>query len=74
MIQIRLVTNQVTVAEENLLIPLREVARQHVANVLDGCGWNKNRAARVLEVDVKTVNKKIRDFGITRADCERALE
>ena len=25
-------------------------------------GWNKARAARVLEVDVKTLNKKIREL------------
>jgi DNA-binding NtrC family response regulator len=47
-------------------LPLHEVERQHVERVLEATGWNKARAARVLEVDVKTLNKKIRDFGITR--------
>ena len=47
-------------------LPLHEVERQHVERVLEATGWNKARAARVLEVDVKTLNKKIRDFGINR--------
>jgi DNA-binding NtrC family response regulator len=46
---------------------LAEIERRHVERVLNATGWNKARAARVLEVDIKTLNKKIRDFGITRA-------
>ena len=45
---------------------LAEIERRHVERVLQATGWNKARAARVLEVDIKTLNKKIRDFGITR--------
>ena len=45
---------------------LAEVERRHVEHVLNATGWNKARAARVLEVDIKTLNKKIRDFGINR--------
>jgi two-component system response regulator AtoC len=51
------------VADE-ALTPLAEVERRHVARVLHATGWNKARAARVLEVDIKTLNKKIRDFKI----------
>jgi transcriptional regulator with GAF, ATPase, and Fis domain len=47
-------------------MPLHEVERRHVERVLEATAWNKARAARVLEVDIKTLNKKIRDFGITR--------
>ena len=54
-------------ALENVLTPLAEVERQHVERVLNATGWNKARAARVLEVDIKTLNKKIRDYGITRS-------
>ena len=46
---------------------LSEVERRHVERVLTATGWNKARAARVLEVDIKTLNKKIRDFGISRS-------
>jgi DNA-binding NtrC family response regulator len=45
---------------------LAEIERRHVERVLHATGWNKARAARVLEVDIKTLNKKIRDFGIGR--------
>ena len=50
------------VADGNHLVSLAEVERRHVERVLDATGWNKARAARVLEIDVKTLNKKIRDF------------
>ena len=46
--------------------PLAEIERRHVERVLQATGWNKARAARVLEVDIKTLNKKIRDFQIAR--------
>jgi two-component system response regulator AtoC len=49
-------------AEESVLAPLVDVERRHIGRVLNATGWNKARAARVLEVDIKTLNKKIRDF------------
>jgi len=48
------------------LVPLQEMERRHVERVLFATGWNKAQAARVLDIDIKTLNKKIRDFGITR--------
>ena len=51
---------------EPTLVPLAQVERRHVERVLAATGWNKARAARVLEVDVKTLNKKIRDFNLVR--------
>jgi transcriptional regulator with GAF, ATPase, and Fis domain len=53
-------------AAPDMLPSLAQVERRHVERVLHATGWNKARAARVLEVDIKTLNKKIRDFGITR--------
>jgi DNA-binding NtrC family response regulator len=52
---------------DNVLVPLTDVERQHVERVLHATGWNKARAARVLEVDIKTLNKKIRDFRLAPA-------
>jgi two-component system response regulator AtoC len=46
------------------LVPLTEVERRHVEHVLAATGWNKSRAARILEVDIKTLNKKIRDYNL----------
>jgi DNA-binding NtrC family response regulator len=51
---------------EDALVPLAEIERRHVEHVLAATGWNKTRAARVLGVDIKTLNKKIRDFNLTR--------
>src|SRR5687767_14723566 len=51
---------------EPALVPLAQVERRHVERVLAATSWNKARAARVLEVDVKTLNKKIRDFNLVR--------
>jgi two-component system, NtrC family, response regulator AtoC len=48
--------------EDPVLVPLVDVERRHVERVLAATGWNKARAARVLEVDIKTLNKKIRDY------------
>jgi two-component system, NtrC family, response regulator AtoC len=53
---------------EDTMIPLVEVERRHVERVLQATGWNKARAARVLEVDIKTLNKKIRDFKLVPAE------
>jgi two-component system, NtrC family, response regulator AtoC len=49
-------------ADGSYLVSLAEVEHRHVERVLSATGWNKARAARVLEVDIKTLNKKIRDF------------
>jgi DNA-binding NtrC family response regulator len=51
---------------EPALVPLQEVERRHVCRVLEATGWNKAHAARVLAVDIKTLNKKIRDYGLSR--------
>jgi DNA-binding NtrC family response regulator len=53
-------------AADGALLPLAEIERRHVGRVLDATGWNKARAARILEVDIKTLNKKIRDFSLPR--------
>jgi two-component system, NtrC family, response regulator AtoC len=54
--------------DDRPLSSLSEVERQHVARVLNATGWNKAKAARVLEVDIKTLNKKIRDSGLAKSD------
>jgi len=48
------------------LVTLAEMERRHVQRVLNSTSWNKAQAARVLDVDIKTLNKKIRDFGLVR--------
>ena len=48
------------------LVPLAEIERRHIERVLRATGWNKARAARVLAIDIKTLNKKIRDFALAQ--------
>src|SRR5438552_6761954 len=47
-------------------VPLADGERPHVHRLPNATGWNKARAARVLDVDVKTLNKKIRDFSLEK--------
>ena len=54
--------------DDAALSSLSEIERRHVERVLNATGWNKAKAARVLEVDIKTLNKKIRDSGLVRSD------
>jgi DNA-binding NtrC family response regulator len=56
----------VPIAEPAVLTSLADVERRHVERVLAATGWNKAKAARVLEVDIKTLNKKIRDYSLQR--------
>jgi DNA-binding NtrC family response regulator len=67
-VELRRAPERVEASEERepALVSLAHVERRHVERVLAATGWNKARAARVLEVDVKTLNKKIRDFNLTR--------
>jgi DNA-binding NtrC family response regulator len=52
---------------EASLVSLQEMERRHVERVLSATSWNKAQAARVLDVDIKTLNKKIRDYGLIRS-------
>jgi transcriptional regulator of acetoin/glycerol metabolism len=45
---------------------LREVEEQHILRVLDSVSGNKARAARILGVDRKTLQRKIGAFGSDR--------
>ena len=45
---------------------LAEVERDHVARVLEDAEWNITRAARLLDVDRKTVYHKIKQFGLRK--------
>jgi DNA-binding NtrC family response regulator len=43
---------------------LAEVERDHVEQVLASCRWNRAAAAQVLGIDARTLNGKIRRFGL----------
>jgi transcriptional regulator with PAS, ATPase and Fis domain len=52
-------------APERNLVPLREVERAHIQHVLDAVGWNKKRAAEVLDIGRETLYRKIAEFSLT---------
>ncbi len=45
-------------------VSLAEMERAHVARILAETGGRKLQAARLLEIDIKTLNKKIKDYRI----------
>ncbi len=45
-------------------VSLAEMERRHIARVLRETGGKKMQAARILAIDLKTLNKKIRDYHI----------
>jgi len=46
-------------------VSLSEVECLHIARVLRETGGKKMQAARLLGIDIKTLNKKLRDYGIS---------
>lgn len=51
-------------AQDDTPVPLTEVEKVHVAEVLTYTEGKKAPAARILGIDVKTLNKKIKNYGI----------
>ena len=45
-------------------MPLSRVVKEHVIRVYRAMGGNKTRAARVLEIDIKTLYNKLKRYGI----------
>jgi DNA-binding NtrC family response regulator len=45
---------------------LREIERQHVERVLVHTHWNKRQACAILKITRPTLDRKIKDFGLTR--------
>ena len=47
---------------DDLIPSLRDVERRHIQRVLDGVGWNKKRAARILGINRGTLYRKISEY------------
>jgi DNA-binding protein Fis len=46
------------------LVPLDEIRRRHVTMVLEACGGNRTNAAQVLDIDRKTLYRKLLRWGL----------
>jgi two-component system, NtrC family, response regulator AtoC len=53
---------------EPKIASLREMERQHIAQVLAQSGWNKRRACSSLEISRPTLDRKIEEYAIVRED------
>ena len=47
-------------------LTLAEVEKRHIAAALERTGWHQGRAAAELGISVKTLYRKIREFGFQR--------
>jgi transcriptional regulator with PAS, ATPase and Fis domain len=47
---------------EASMMPLKEVEKQHISQVLEVCGGNKTRAAKVLGIGLRTLQRKLKVF------------
>ena len=47
-----------------VLVPLRDVERDHIRRVLAALSWNKKRAAAVLQISRETLYRKIAEFAL----------
>lgn len=47
-------------------VPFREVEKAHMKGVLDSVSWNKNVAAKILGISLKTLYTKIQQYHLTK--------
>jgi len=47
-------------------VSLSDMERRHIAAILERTGWNKSRAAQLLDIDRATLYAKIRQYGLAR--------
>jgi two-component system response regulator HydG len=51
-------------------VPLEEVERHYILEVLDAVGGNRSVAARILGIDRRTIIRKLHAYGVTAAGSE----
>jgi DNA-binding NtrC family response regulator len=47
-------------------VPMREIEKAHIDGVLKTVGWNKNTAAKILGISLKTLYTKIQQYNLTK--------
>jgi transcriptional regulator with PAS, ATPase and Fis domain len=52
--------------ESSVLVPLRDIEREHIRRVLQAVNWNKKRSAQVLDISRETLYRKIAEFGLVQ--------
>lgn len=49
---------------ERAEMTLTEVERRHILFVLERCDWNRERAAKALGIGLRTIYRKIKEYGL----------
>ncbi len=52
-------------ASDSALVPLEQVKRRHVERVLAATGGNRTRAAKILGIGLRTLQRYIKSYGLT---------
>lgn len=60
-------TISATAGDPSSLPPLHEVERRYILQVMAAVRGNKRRASRVLQLDIKTLRRKLERYGFARA-------
>ena len=47
-------------------VSIRELEGEHIAGVLNHAGWDKNLAAKILGISLKTLYTKIQQYNISK--------
>jgi len=47
-------------------VSIRDIEKAHIAGVLKTVGWNKNTAAQILSISLKTLYTKIQQYNLTK--------
>ena len=47
-------------------VPMVAIEKAHIDGVLKSVGWNKNMAAKILGISLKTLYTKIQQFDLTK--------
>lgn len=55
-------------AGEEAWLPLQEAEKRHIYRILDGVGGNRTRAARILGIGLRTLQRKIREYEGSRQE------
>ncbi len=53
-----------TIQLDSNLEPLAEIERKHILKVYDAVGRNKSKAARVLEIGLQTLHRKLKSYNV----------
>jgi len=47
-------------------VSMREIEKAHIAGILKTVGWNKNTAAQILGISLKTLYTKIQQYNLVK--------